>query len=72
MKIYSKDQSWWPREGYTFAPFQSPPKESQPFVPVARSLLMYVQVGLDPGTPGLCPGQKAGAKPLSHPEIPRL
>ena len=26
--------------------------------------------GLDPGTPGLCPGPKAGAKPLSHPGIP--
>ena len=25
---------------------------------------------LDPGTPGLCPGPKAGAKPLSHPGIP--
>ena len=27
-------------------------------------------VGLDPGTPGSCPGPKAGAKPLSHPGIP--
>ena len=27
-------------------------------------------VGLDPGTPGLHPGPKAGAKPLSHPGIP--
>ena len=27
-------------------------------------------VGLDPGTPGSRPGLKAGAKPLSHPEIP--
>ena len=26
--------------------------------------------GLDPGTPGLHPGPKAGAKPLSHPGIP--
>ena len=26
--------------------------------------------GLDPGTPGLRPGPKAGAKPLSHPGIP--
>ena len=26
--------------------------------------------GLDPGTPGSCPGVKAGAKPLSHPGIP--
>ena len=25
---------------------------------------------LDPGTPGLHPGPKAGAKPLSHPGIP--
>ena len=27
-------------------------------------------VGLDPGTPRLCPGPKAGAKLLSHPGIP--
>ena len=27
-------------------------------------------VGLDPGTPGSCPGPKAGAKTLSHPGIP--
>ena len=26
--------------------------------------------GLDPRTPGSCPGLKAGAKPLSHPGIP--
>lgn len=26
--------------------------------------------GLDPGTPGLRPGPKADAKPLSHPGIP--
>ena len=26
-------------------------------------------VGLDLRTPGLCPGPKAGAKPLSHPGI---
>ena len=26
--------------------------------------------GLDPRTPGPCPGPKAGAKPLSHPGIP--
>ena len=25
--------------------------------------------GLDPRTPGSCPGQKAGTKPLSHPGI---
>ena len=29
-------------------------------------------VGLDPGTPGSCPGLKAGAKPLSHPGIPHI
>ena len=28
-------------------------------------------MGLSPGTPGLRPGPKAGAKPLSHPGIPR-
>ena len=28
-------------------------------------------VGLDPGTPGSYPGPKAGAKPLSHPGIPK-
>ena len=27
-------------------------------------------VGLDPGSPGSCPGPKAGAKQLSHPGIP--
>ena len=27
--------------------------------------------GLDPMTPGSCPGPKAGAKLLSHPGIPR-
>ena len=27
-------------------------------------------MGLDPGSPGLSPGLKAGAKPLSHPGIP--
>ena len=27
-------------------------------------------VGLDPGSPGWCPGPKAGAKSLSHPGIP--
>ena len=27
-------------------------------------------MGLDLGTPGSCPGLKAGAKPLSHPGIP--
>ena len=29
-------------------------------------------MGLNPGTPGLRPGPKAGAKPLSHPGIPYL
>ena len=28
-------------------------------------------MGLDPGTPGLCPGPKAGAKLLSHTGIPQ-
>ena len=27
-------------------------------------------VGLNPGTPGSCPGWKAGTQPLSHPGIP--
>ena len=27
-------------------------------------------VGLDPRSPGACPGPKAGTKPLSHPGIP--
>ena len=27
-------------------------------------------VGLDPRTPGSCPGWKADAQPLSHPGIP--
>ena len=29
-------------------------------------------VGFDPGSPGLRPGPKAGAKPLRHPGIPNL
>ena len=29
-------------------------------------------VGFDPGSPGLRPGPKAGAKPLCHPGIPGL
>ena len=29
-------------------------------------------MGLDPRTPGSCPGPKAGAKPLSHPGIPEF
>ena len=28
-------------------------------------------MGLDSGTPGSCPGHEAGAKPMSHPGIPR-
>ena len=31
---------------------------------------MEADVGLDPRTPGPCPGLKAGVKPLSHPGIP--
>ena len=31
---------------------------------------MEPNAGLDPGTPGPCPGPKAGAEPLSHPGIP--
>ena len=29
-------------------------------------------MGLDPRSPGLRPGPKAGAKPLRHPGIPRI
>ena len=29
-------------------------------------------MGLHPGTPGSCPGSKAGTKPLSHLGIPRI
>ena len=29
-------------------------------------------VGLDPRTPGSCPGPKAGTKPLSHPGNPPI
>ena len=29
-------------------------------------------VGFDPGSPGSCPGPKAGAKPLCHPGVPML
>ena len=28
-------------------------------------------MGLDPWTPGSCPGRKAGAKLLSHPGVPQ-
>ena len=29
-------------------------------------------VGLDPGSPGSCPGPKAGAQPLSYPGVPHV
>ena len=29
-------------------------------------------MGLDPGTPGSCPGPKADAQPLGHPSVPSL
>ena len=29
-------------------------------------------MGLDPGTPGSCPGPKADAQPLSHPGVPAI
>ena len=28
-------------------------------------------MGFDPGSPGSCPGPKAGTKPLRHPGIPK-
>ena len=36
----------------------------------AGSMHREPDVGFDPGSPGLHPGPKAGAKPLSHPGIP--
>ena len=36
----------------------------------AGSMPREPDVGLDPGSPGLRPGPKAGAKPLCHPGIP--
>ena len=33
--------------------------------------MQEARVGLDPRTLGSCPGPKAGAKPLSHPGIPK-
>ena len=36
----------------------------------AGSMHWEPDVGFDPGSPGSCPGPKAGAKPLSHPGIP--
>ena len=37
----------------------------------AGSMLWEPDVGFDPGSPGSRPGQKAGAKPLRHPGIPK-
>ena len=36
----------------------------------AGSMRWEPDVGLNPGSPGLRPGPKAGAKPLRHPGIP--
>ena len=36
----------------------------------AGSMHWEPDVGFDPGSPGSCPGPKAGAKPLCHPRIP--
>ena len=36
----------------------------------AGSMYREPDVGFDPGSPGWCPGPKAGTKPLRHPEIP--
>ena len=38
----------------------------------AGSMHQEPDVGFDPGSPGSCPGPKAGAKPLCHPGIPPL
>ena len=38
----------------------------------AGSMHQEPDVGLDPRSPGSCPGPKAGAKPLRHPGIPAL
>ena len=38
----------------------------------AGSMHREPDVGFDPGSPGSCPGPKAGAKPLHHPGIPRV
>ena len=35
----------------------------------AGSMHREPDVGFDPGSPGLCPGPKAGTKPLRHPGI---
>ncbi|XP_072612415.1 uncharacterized protein [Vulpes vulpes] len=37
----------------------------------AGSMHREPDVGFDPGSPGSCPGPKAGAKPLRHPGIPQ-
>ena len=36
----------------------------------AGSMHREPDVGFDSGSPGSCPGPKAGAKPLRHPGIP--
>ena len=36
----------------------------------AGSMLREPDMGFDPGSPGSCPGPKAGAKLLRHPGIP--
>ena len=36
----------------------------------AGSMHQEPDVGFDSGSPGSCPGPKAGAKPLRHPGIP--
>lgn len=36
----------------------------------AGSMHQEPNMGFDPGSPGSCPGPKAGAKPLRHPGIP--
>ena len=36
----------------------------------AGSMHREPDVGFDPGSPGSCPGPKAGTKPLRHPGIP--
>ena len=37
----------------------------------AGSMHWEPDMGFDPGSPGSCPGPKAGAKPLRHPGIPQ-
>ena len=38
----------------------------------AGSMHREPDVGFDPGSPGSCPGPKAGAKLLRHPGIPKI